>query len=105
MHGVERRSRQWTPARKKDSLQRVLDGSRGDANRLQQRLRQLVASWDSETPEGAPPGETMPPNSSQNEEEAAVAYDAYARKVDGPFARLNFFYTRPVPVYPEPMSR
>src|SRR5690349_1521558 len=40
--GVERRSRQWTPARKKDSLQRVLEGSRGDAARLQQRLRQLV---------------------------------------------------------------
>src|SRR3982751_673423 len=58
--GVERRSRQWTPARKKDSLQRVLEGSRGDSARLQQRLRQLVASWDSETPEGAPPGETMP---------------------------------------------
>ncbi|HJV63647.1 MAG TPA: diguanylate cyclase [Albitalea sp.] len=70
VRGVEHRSRQWTPARKKDSLQRVLAGSRGDAGRLQQRLKQLVASWDSETPEGgefsgetlpAPlPGETMP---------------------------------------------
>jgi diguanylate cyclase len=48
VRGVERRSRQWTPARKKDSLQRVLDGSRGDAVRLQQRLRQLVGSWDGE---------------------------------------------------------
>ena len=63
VRGVERRSRQWTSARKKDSLQRVLDGSRGDAARLQQRLRQLVASWDTETPEGAEggsTGETMP---------------------------------------------
>ena len=60
--GVERKSRQWTAARKKDSLQRVLEGSRGDANRLQQRLRQLVASWDSDTPEGAVEGgvETAP---------------------------------------------
>src|SRR5207245_5741288 len=53
VRGVERRSRQWTSARKKDSLQRVLGGSRGDAGRLQQRLRHLVASWESETPEGA----------------------------------------------------
>jgi len=63
VRGVERRSKQWTPARKKDSLQRVLDGSRGDTARLQQRLRQLVASWDSESPDGAPEGstgETMP---------------------------------------------
>jgi len=62
VQGVERKSRQWTAARKKDSLQRVLEGSRGDANRLQQRLRQLVASWDSETPEGGVEGgvETMP---------------------------------------------
>jgi diguanylate cyclase len=60
--GVERKSRQWTAARKKDSLQRVLEGSRGDANRLQQRLRQLVASWDSDTPDGAAEGgvETAP---------------------------------------------
>jgi diguanylate cyclase len=62
VRGVERRSRQWTSARKKDSLQRVLSGSRGDADRLQQRLRQLVASWDSESTEGAEggTGETMP---------------------------------------------
>ncbi len=62
LRGVERRSRQWTPARKKDSLQRVLDGSRGDASRLQQRLRQLVASWDSESSEADAPGgvETAP---------------------------------------------
>lgn len=58
VRGVERRSKQWTPARKKDSLQRVLDGSRGDTARLQQRLRQLVASWDSESPDGAPEGST-----------------------------------------------
>src|SRR5204862_328082 len=48
VRGLERRSKQWTAARKKDSLQRVLDGSAGDANRLQQRLRHLVASWESD---------------------------------------------------------
>jgi len=46
VRGMERRTRQWTSARKKDSLQRVLEGSRGDAARLQQRLRQLVTSWE-----------------------------------------------------------
>jgi len=63
VRGVERRSRQWTPARKKDSLHRVLEGSRGDASRLQQRLRQLVTSWDTETGEAGAEGstaETMP---------------------------------------------
>jgi diguanylate cyclase len=47
--GIERGGRQWTSARKKDSLQRVLDGNRSDSTRLQQRLRQLVASWDGDT--------------------------------------------------------
>jgi diguanylate cyclase len=48
VRGIERGSKGWTAARKKDSLQRVLDGSRSDVRRLQQRLSQLVASWDSE---------------------------------------------------------
>jgi diguanylate cyclase len=56
--GLERGGRNWTAARKKDSLQRVLDGSRSDARRLQQRLSQLVASWDGDTPDEAP--ETAP---------------------------------------------
>ncbi|MES3013055.1 MAG: diguanylate cyclase [Pseudomonadota bacterium] len=51
VRGIERGSRGWTTARKKDSLQRVLTGSRSDARRLQQRLTQLVASWDSDTGE------------------------------------------------------
>lgn len=46
--GLERGGRQWTLARKKDSLQRVLDSSRSDFNRLQHRLRQLVGSWDTD---------------------------------------------------------
>ena len=53
MRGLERGGRQWTTARKKDSLQRVLGGSRSDARRLQQRLGQLLASWDSDSPDGA----------------------------------------------------
>lgn len=49
LRGAERGGRQWTSARKKDSLQRVLDGSKSSATRLHQRLSQLVASWDSDT--------------------------------------------------------
>jgi diguanylate cyclase len=46
--GLERGGKQWTTARKKDSLQRVLDSSRGDMQRLLHRLKQLVGSWDSD---------------------------------------------------------
>lgn len=59
VRGLDRSSRQWTPARKKESLQRVLDSSRGDLGRLQQRLQSLVTSWETdraEPPEGAESG-------------------------------------------------
>jgi diguanylate cyclase len=49
VRGSERGGRQWTTARKKESLQRVLESSRSSATRLQQRLGQLVNSWDSDT--------------------------------------------------------
>jgi diguanylate cyclase len=48
---VDRGSRQWTAGRKKESLHRVLGSGRADAARLQQRLKQLVASWDSDHPD------------------------------------------------------
>ena len=51
VRGLERGAKNWTGARKKDSLQRVLDGSRSDAQRLQQRLRQLVAAWENDQPD------------------------------------------------------
>jgi len=50
--GLERGGRHWTGARKKQSLQRVLDGSRHDAARLQQRLDALLSSWDDDRPDG-----------------------------------------------------
>ena len=49
--GLGRGGRHWTGGRKKDSLQRVLDGSRSDGTRLQQRLRQLLAAWDADAPD------------------------------------------------------
>ena len=52
VRGLERGGRQWTLARKKDGLQRVLSANRSDAGRLIKRLRQLVLSWDSEAEVG-----------------------------------------------------
>ena len=49
VRGIERGGRQWTAARKKESVQRVLASSRADANRLRERLQQLVASWERDT--------------------------------------------------------
>ena len=49
--GLERGGKNWTGARKKDSLQRVLDSSRSDAQRMQQRLRQLITAWEKDQPD------------------------------------------------------
>ena len=68
--GLERSHRQWTVARKKDSLQRVLEGSKQSGQRLLQRIGQLVQSWDAdaadtpvetEDPAGTPPTESARP--------------------------------------------
>jgi len=47
---LERGGKQWTGARRRDSLQRVLDGSRSDGNRLLQRLQSLMSAWESDQP-------------------------------------------------------
>jgi diguanylate cyclase len=60
VRGVERGGRNWTAARKKDSLQRVLAGSRSDAKRLQQRLTQLAASWEDDRPDSGVETEPAP---------------------------------------------
>ena len=51
--GLERSNKQWTAARRKDSLQRVLAGSKQSSTRLLQRLQQLALAWDSDRPEDA----------------------------------------------------
>jgi len=48
VRGMERGGRNWTAARRKEGIQRVLAGSRSDSKRLQQRLAQLINSWDSD---------------------------------------------------------
>ena len=46
VRGIERGGQAWTVARRKVGIQRVLDASRSDSRRLQQRLTQLVKSWE-----------------------------------------------------------
>ena len=61
--GLERGARHWTGARKKESLQRVLDGSRSDARLLQQRLGQLIGAWETDQPDAdvaAASSQTLP---------------------------------------------
>lgn len=65
VRGLERGGRQWTAARKKDSLQRVLAGSRGDVGRLQQRLGQLLNHWDRDEPDSSP--EELAPDTARTE--------------------------------------
>ena len=66
LRGIERSGHNWTPARRKEGIQRVLASGRGDAKKLQQRLSQLVNSWESDsaaTPVAvgdAPPASTRP---------------------------------------------
>ncbi|MBK7529353.1 GGDEF domain-containing protein [Piscinibacter sp.] len=74
VRGVERGGRHWTSARRKDSLQRVLEGSRSDAKRLQQRLTQLAASWDADSPDAGV--ETEPAPLDALEAPAALAAEA-----------------------------
>ena len=47
---LERGGRQWTAARRKESLRRVLDSSRSDAPRLLHRLQMLMAAWENDQP-------------------------------------------------------
>ena len=46
MRGIERGGRNWTPARRKEGIQRVLAARAATPRQHQQRLSQLVNSWD-----------------------------------------------------------
>ncbi|MEY4764812.1 MAG: hypothetical protein RI907_1485 [Pseudomonadota bacterium] len=89
--GADRGGKNWTAGRKKDSLQRVLDGSKGSGDRLHQRLSQLVQSWDTDkldapaaedlNPE-APPEATPAPDVAAASASAAAAAAAAAAAPD-----------------------
>ena len=50
VRGIEKGGQNWTPARRKEGIQRVLAAGRSDARKLQQRLAQLLNSWDGDPP-------------------------------------------------------
>jgi diguanylate cyclase len=54
---LDRGGKQWTSARRKDSLKRVFDSSRSDAERLLQRMQSLMTAWESDHPDDP----TQPP--------------------------------------------
>ncbi len=47
---LDRGGKQWTGARRKESLKRVLEGSRSDPQRLLQRLQSLITAWEADLP-------------------------------------------------------
>ena len=47
---LERGGKQWTGARRKESLKRVFDGSRSDPQRFLQRLQSLMTAWEGDIP-------------------------------------------------------
>src|SRR5205085_11346115 len=49
IRGIERTGHNWTPARRKEGIQRVLASGRGDGKKLQHRLSQLVNSWEGDS--------------------------------------------------------
>lgn len=78
--GLERSNKQWTAARRKDSLQRVLAGSKQSSTRLLQRLQQLVLAWDSDRPEDADGAaealDTVPPEDTRDQAGSTPPLDA-----------------------------
>jgi len=85
MRGLERGGRQWTLARKKDGLFRVLESNRTDPQRLLNRLRQLLISWEGdvadasvEASEAAEAAEEAGGTPSQFFDESEHAIDASA---------------------------
>ncbi|MDE2081889.1 MAG: GGDEF domain-containing protein, partial [Burkholderiales bacterium] len=78
---LERGGRQWTGARRKESLQRVLDGSRSDAPRLLQRLQSLMGAWESDRPADAAEtgfGDLPPPEADRLPDAGAAGPAAHA---------------------------
>ena len=74
---LDRGGKQWTQAQRKYALQRVLDGSRSDGSRLQQRLQALMTVWESDRPAGAgdfgAPDASVPPPATAIEASAGPA--------------------------------
>jgi diguanylate cyclase len=96
VRGIERGGQNWTPARRKEGIQRVIAGSRGDPRRLQHRLAQLVNSWEGDvaaTPVNLVDASTPAPTRPAPLDAAAEPADP-ARSIASPLAALD---TQPTP--------
>jgi len=78
VRGLDRSDRHWTLARKKEGLRTVFDKSGGDAQRLQQRLAQLLASWERDTASNSSHAELDPPIAAPAPTPPAAAVEASA---------------------------
>ncbi|MBL8341449.1 MAG: GGDEF domain-containing protein [Rubrivivax sp.] len=58
VRGLERGGKQWTAAKRKQSLQRVLEGASHDEQRLAPRLQALLQAWEADRAQAAV--ETLP---------------------------------------------
>ena len=47
---LQRGGKQWTTARRNESLRRVFEGSRSDGQRMRQRLASLMTAWETDQP-------------------------------------------------------
>lgn len=73
VRSVSRSNRQWTSARRKESLERVLTGSRSDASKLRTRLQQLITSWDAEPSVDTSPAPLAEADAPENAAKPAAA--------------------------------
>jgi len=54
IRGYEKRHAGWTTARKRDSLEHVLEGAGADPEKLRSRLERLIRSWSEAPPDSYP---------------------------------------------------
>ncbi len=59
VRGLEQGGRQWTVARRKESVKHVFSSSGNHAQRLRERLTQLVGAWQTDGQLDAPPGSAV----------------------------------------------
>ena len=74
--GLERGGREWTLARRKESLHRLFDRNRSDPSRLQQRLAGLLSAWEGDTPLPAAEGDAPDPDPDLDPDAPAPAVGA-----------------------------
>lgn len=96
VRGLERGSKHWTLARKKDGINRVLEMGRSDGQKLVRRLTQLVASWDKDSDDSGV----------ETDEDGGTPSQLFAESVfaDTGFAETSRTGTRDVAANPVPAA-